>query len=371
MTERRGPGKRQGATLGAALPLRFGKRQEAGRMAGRITALREFQRLESTGLWRSSPEAQRREVVVAFGEATLVIAEGNGRPLSHWSLPAIDRLNPGETPARYAPDEDGSEELEIEDAVMVEAIEKVRGAVLRARPRPRLLRRSGILGGAALILAAALVWLPGAMKRQALALVPETSRSGIGAAILGLMARETGPACRDQAGVAALEAMIARLYGPGSGISAVVLPQGPQAPALLPGQIVVLPLAAIAGTDDPLVLAGDVVATLAAAGGQDPLRPVLDSSGVTATMRLLATGELPASSLQAHADLLLATPPGSADTDGLIAAFSAAGLPTTPWAEARQPENAMALIEADPLAGQQPAPVISDTEWVGLQGICD
>jgi len=339
-------------------------------MAGRTTALREFQRLESTGLWRSAPEAQRREVVVAFGEATLVIAEGSGRPLSHWSLPAIERANPGESPARYAPDAEGSEELEIEDPLMVEAIEKVRGAVLRARPRPRLLRRGGILGTAAVLIAVAVLWLPGAMKRQALALVPETSRSGIGAAILGLMARETGPACRDPAGVEALEAMVARLYGPGSGISVVVLPQGPAAPVVLPGRIVVLPAAAIAATDDPFVLAGDVVATLAAAEG-DPLRPVLDSAGVTATMRLLATGELPASSLQAHADRMLSTLPAEADTDRLIAAFSAAGLPVTPWAQATQPETAMALIEADPLAGQQPVPVISDTEWVGLQGICD
>jgi len=338
-------------------------------MAGRITALREFQRLESTGLWRSAPEAQRREVVVAFGEATLVIADGSGRPLSHWSLPAVERLNPGENPARYAPDADGSEELEIEDALMVDAIEKVRGVVLRARPRPRLLRRGGVLAGAAVVLLVALVWLPGAMKRQALALVPETSRSGIGAAILGLMARETGPACRDPAGVTALAAMVARLYGPGSGISAVVLPDGPAAPVLLPGRIVVLPATAVAATDDPFVLAGDLVATVATADG-DPLGPVLDSAGVTATMRLLATGELPVSSLQAHADRLLASTPVAAGTETLIAAFAAAGLPVTPWAQAHQPDNAMALIEADPLEGQEPAPVISDTEWVGLQGIC-
>ncbi|MGL4279888.1 MAG: hypothetical protein ACRCS0_05955, partial [Albidovulum sp.] len=66
-----------------------------------MTALREYQRLESTGLWRDAPGAQKREVFVAFGDATLVISEAKShRPLTHWSLPAIQRLNPGQMPAR-------------------------------------------------------------------------------------------------------------------------------------------------------------------------------------------------------------------------------------------------------------------------------
>ena len=56
-----------------------------------MTALDNFQRLEAPGIWKADPEAQRRDVVVAFGEATLTIATGTDQPVSHWSLPAIRR----------------------------------------------------------------------------------------------------------------------------------------------------------------------------------------------------------------------------------------------------------------------------------------
>ena len=78
-----------------------------------MTALKKYQRLESPGLWRDTPEAQRREVVVAFREATLVLSDPRTElALSHWSLPAILRLNAGSLPALYAPGPDGDETLE-------------------------------------------------------------------------------------------------------------------------------------------------------------------------------------------------------------------------------------------------------------------
>ena len=49
-----------------------------------MTALTEFQRLECTGLWREAPEAQKREVIVSFGDATLVLSEARSqRALTH------------------------------------------------------------------------------------------------------------------------------------------------------------------------------------------------------------------------------------------------------------------------------------------------
>ncbi len=42
----------------------------------RSTALKQFTKLESTGLWREAPELQRREVIVNFGEASLTRPEG-------------------------------------------------------------------------------------------------------------------------------------------------------------------------------------------------------------------------------------------------------------------------------------------------------
>ena len=89
-----------------------------------MTALDRYVRLESDALWREAPDAQRRDVVISFGNATLVIADQAARPLAHWSLTALNRLNPGERPAVYAPDAEESELLEISDATMIDAIEE-------------------------------------------------------------------------------------------------------------------------------------------------------------------------------------------------------------------------------------------------------
>ena len=69
-----------------------------------MTALERYERLESDGLWRPAPGAQRRDVTVSFGNATLVLTDRAGRPLAHWSMPALERLDGGEGPALYAPD---------------------------------------------------------------------------------------------------------------------------------------------------------------------------------------------------------------------------------------------------------------------------
>jgi len=69
-----------------------------------MTALKKYERLESPGLWRDTPGGQRREVIVAFREATLVLSDPRtDSPLSHWSLPAVERLNTGALPALYGP----------------------------------------------------------------------------------------------------------------------------------------------------------------------------------------------------------------------------------------------------------------------------
>ena len=106
-----------------------------------MTVLAEYQRLEAEGVWRASRDAQRRDVTVSIGKATLTITAPNGTALTHWSLPAVVRLNPGETPAVFGPGRDPTETLEIAETEMVEAIDRVLSAIRR----PNLGRTS--LGG--------------------------------------------------------------------------------------------------------------------------------------------------------------------------------------------------------------------------------
>ena len=101
-----------------------------------MTALKKYERLESLGLWRESISEQRREVIVSFGAASLVLSDANGKPLAHWSLAAVRTLNSGEMPTVYSPDRNSGELLEIEDEAMIDAIFEVRKSIRRIGPKP-------------------------------------------------------------------------------------------------------------------------------------------------------------------------------------------------------------------------------------------
>ena len=342
-----------------------------------ITALAEYARLESTGLWRSDPKAQRREVAVSFGEATLVIADTAGRPLTHWSLPAVTRLDGGVGTACYSLDGSPDETLEIEEPLMVAAIDRVRASLARREPRPGRLRQTGIATVALALILAGTLWLPGALTRQAEALLTPATRIEIGATLLGHLQRRTGPVCLEPRGVEALDRLALRLFA-GQRVQIVVVGAGLTGPLALPGGIVVVPAGVIAGEGAadtgtaPLALAGRIVAAALGPAGQDPLTPILDSIGLSGTLRVLATGAIPPESLAAQAEGLAATAPALPGFDAVIAAFALADLPLSPFAYAVDPtgETVLPLIEADATTAAPQVPVMSDADWLALQGIC-
>jgi len=111
-----------------------------------MTALNDFERLEATALWRPEKDAQKQEVIVSFGEATLTLAAINGTPLSHWSLPAVERVNDASAAtAIYRPGSHNEEEIEITDEIFIEAIAKVKRAIDKSTPKRGRMR--GILKG--------------------------------------------------------------------------------------------------------------------------------------------------------------------------------------------------------------------------------
>ena len=54
-----------------------------------MTALDRYVRLEAVGLWREAPGAPPREVVVSFGNATLLLTDLEERPLGHWAPSSV------------------------------------------------------------------------------------------------------------------------------------------------------------------------------------------------------------------------------------------------------------------------------------------
>ncbi len=337
-----------------------------------MTALQEYQRLECTGLWRDGPEAQRREVIVSFGDATLVISETrSGRALAHWSLPATVRLPGPALPARFAPAMDAEEELEIDDEAMVAAIAKVHQLIEARRPHPGRLRRA-LLGGALAAVASALVFLmPDALVRHTAASLPFAKRQEIGRAVLADLARLAGTPCASPEGQEALARLHERLLGPAGEI--FVVPDGIARSLVLPGGIIVLGRALVEGADTPEVAAGEVLAADLAAAVEDPLVTVLRHAGLRATFTLLTTGDLPQGAVAGAGETLLGGERPMVAEQALIDRFAAAGVASSPYAYALDPsgESVLTLIEADPLRGRSPErPVLDDTDWVALQGVC-
>jgi len=340
-----------------------------------MTALKKYQRLECPGLWRETALAQRREVVVGFREATLVLADPRtDTALTQWSLPAIQRLNPGEDPAIYAPAPDSPETLEIEEPEMVVALETVRGVVERAQSRPGRLRGLVVAGGTALIVLVGLFWLPGALASHTASALPEATRAEIGMAALADLSRLTGAPCDAPLGVRAAEKLSDRLFGP-EGPRILILPDGLSGPASLPGGLILLPRSAVEDADGPERAAGLALVQAMLDEEKDPMVPVLRQAGTVATFRLLTSGRLDPQSLHGLGEVLLrAQTPGvvPVDPEVLLPKFEAAGVPSSAYAYAVDPtgETTLTLIEADPFKGSPPDLLVPDGDWISLQAIC-
>lgn len=390
-----------------------------------MTALAQYQRLEAMGLWQPPGEAAAREVVVSFGQATLVLSDpATEAPLTHWSLPAVTNLAPGRHPAVYAPGppREGTppaETLTISEPDMIDAIARVHHAIDAALPHPGRLRRRLSLGAVALVLAAAAWWLPGQIVHHAVRIAPPAQRTLVGEAVLADLTRATGPVCRRVAGETVLARLADRL-APAAGKGAdtrlrlQVLPGGIHGAVALPGGIVLIgpdllgvaaepvtpaenlgpepdwstltsdrpaprpqdrPAAAAKPADPgPDILAGEILAALQRAEEADPLAPILDHAGALSSLSLLVRGRLNPDSVHGYAlGLIGAAPPPPEDAEALLARFAAISLPSIPYARQYAPDLplALALIEGDPVRGQ-PAPraILSDSEWNALREIC-
>lgn len=336
-----------------------------------MTALAEYQRLEATAIWHATPDAQRRDVILSIGDATLTITDHRDQALAHWSLAAVERLNPGKRPAIFAPGLEAPERLEVTDNEMVRAIERVRRAVARGRPHPGRVRTRLVLAGFALLIAAGVVWLPDALIRYTASIVPQAARAAIGRDLMDEVSRVSGTACTAPDGVAALEHLAASL-GDYVLPNALVMPSGVRGTTHLPGGVMLMNRSVVEDHETPVIVAGYMLAEAERAAQTDPLLALLRYAGVTAALRLITTGALPEAGLEGYAEHLLTTPRTNIDQAQLIDRFAAANIPATPYAFAVDisGESTLRLIEADPVAPAPAKRLLTDGQWVALQNIC-
>ncbi|WP_431300854.1 hypothetical protein [Tabrizicola sp. BL-A-41-H6] len=338
-----------------------------------MTALKQYQRLECTGLWREAPEDQRREVLVQFGDATLILSDPKSSvAISHWSLPAVERTNPGETPAVFSPGADATETLELDEPDMIAALEAVQGAVKAATARPGRLR-GALLGTATVsVIALGAFWVPGALVAHTASVIPAAKRAEIGQTVLDDLTRVTGTPCDNQLGLGALAGIAERVFGPVDTPILYILPEGVGQPLSLPGDVIVLPRALAESSKGPEALAGTALVEGLRKKDADPMIALLDHVGLRATFQLLTTGDLPPGALQGYGEVLLQTTTTPPVDTRVLAAFEQAQIPATPYALSVDPDGKVTagLVANDPYKGLSPTPLIPDDDWVALQAIC-
>jgi len=336
-----------------------------------MTALKEFDRLESTGIWRASPDEQRRDVLVSLGQNSLVISASNGTALAHWSLPTVKRQNKGQRPAIYHPDEEGDETIEIDDEVMIGAIEKLRRVIKNRRPRPGRLR---IFIFSFFLLAAgafALFTLPEQLVLQTLKVVPNVTKAEIGNTMLEHVKTLAGSPCHSRRSAGTLADLYDRLGVKSEG-SALVMRGMTTTTTNLPGGFVLLNRTLVEDYESPEVAAGFILSALVHNEHFDPFEGFLRFSGIKVSFRLLTTGAVSKEATDAYAEHVLSEATNLPNMEILLNRFKQAQLRSTPFAYALDPlgESTLALIEGDTLANEITPPLLPDADWVRLQGIC-
>ena len=338
-----------------------------------MTALRKYLRLESPGLWRETPAAQLREVVVGLREATIVLSDPKTEmALAQWSLPALTRLNPGKSPALYSPGQDDPETLEVDDREMMAALDTVRTALERRRPKPGRLRGVLLAGFGAMIATLAVFWLPGKLIDYTAAMLPPATRSDLGKLALQDLTKLSGSPCAGRDGTAASVALGLRL-NPKHPPHVLVVRDALQAPLALPGDLMILPAKLLASADSPDAIAGYILATAGQAAAKDPMQALLEKAGLLATLRLLASGSIAPEALNGYGQSLLTPPPSTLSDESLLAAFKTVQISAQPYAFAldKSGETTLPLIEADPFPNGSQPEVLSEAHWKALQQICN
>ncbi|MFV0384607.1 hypothetical protein [Paracoccus sp. (in: a-proteobacteria)] len=338
-----------------------------------MTALTEFERLEAQGSWRETPDARLREVVVSVGDASLILYDPKSEtPLSHWSLPAVTRLNPGKSPAIYSPRAEGPDEtLEIDDPLMIGAIERVHRAIAARRAHPGRLRGGLFLTAVLAMAAAAVVWLPDALIRHAARIAPPAQARAVGEAVLADIARSTGPVCERESGQAVLDWIAPRLIGKAAAIR--VVPGPVNGARHLPGQLYVIGSDMLAGSPGPEAAAGHLIAAQLAGDDRQMMQDALRHAGLGAVLRLMTLGSLPADALKGYGQQLLLQPSPAPDDMRMLAALMEKGISSEPYARSIDPtgQAVLGLIEADPFrTTPPPKPLLTAPQWLALQQIC-
>ncbi len=318
-----------------------------------MTALAAYERLEAEGRYAATPDAAECEVLVKFGDASLMIMTFDETPIDHWPLASLVRTADGGAALSLAPDAGARDRLRLDDPAMVAAILEVCAALSTPGPS-RMARLRRPLGRvAALAAAAGLVWAgwaatPAALDRLAAGL-PVAARAALGEAAIA--AWPGGRVCDSPAAARALAPLATRLSralgGAPVGLRVLDAPDTPAAALAAPGGRVALLFAAIDRAASPAAVAEAAAAALTRDTDAALTRAAVREAGLRGALGVLR-GDLAVPRLARAAAGAMARP-GPDDAEAARALLAAAGLD-------------------DPAAA---AGAITPAGWRALKAVCD
>ena len=334
-----------------------------------MTALEKFDRLESTGLWRETSESQSVEVLITFGNSSLILSDFTGSPLTHWSLPAIVRINPTKRPAVFSPNLSDAEKIEIEDSTMINAIEEVRKSIKSRQPKPGKLRALTLLASLIVIIALLIFWLPNVLTKHTSGLVYAEQRTQIGRLLLNEISKLSGPPCETKSGTNTLSNFEKRLF-PDNDIKVLVFSRGIKTSTHLPGKFILLDSKTVEDFEVPEVAAGFAVVEKIKLDNQDPIEKLLLFSGTRVVLKFLTTGKLNQITLEEYARYLLSEKPNTPAFESILKELQLANVNPDPYAYAIDVtgESTADLIGKKVINNHRQ--VLSKNDWLSLQSIC-
>ena len=293
-----------------------------------MTAIDKYTRLEALGQWRESPDEPPCEVVVSFGNATLVLSDLDENPLCHWAMAATSRLTLDGANAVYTPDTEGFETLEIDDAEMVEAIAQVSRAAATIKRRTPWLRWVFL----ALLMAtfgAIFNAAPSLLRGQAVRMTGPESARKLGTDMVATLDADI---CREPRADVVRELFQSRVFPDGRTLLLIARNQ-PHA-GVFPGGVVVVGGDVLQAMQTPNELAG--LTTTLFAQSETALTQLFEASSSRELFEYITSGRLSGERLANAAQNIIDAPEIS--------------------------ETAEFVSTSQPL--------LRDQDWVTLQGIC-
>ena len=374
-----------------------------------MTALDDYAKLEAAARYFDGVSARPREVVLSFGERTLMIVGYDDLPIAHWPLASLRGVgDPGGRVTQLVPDLASDERVALDDPEMIDAINRVCPNLYHRPPSRRKLRRVAVWSAAALASVALilLILIPALADRLAVYVPPEREQAlgdAIAAKIGDILGGDAGSptlVCTAPEGTRALERMVGRLTPP-SGLPyplRVSVIDNPLVNAVaLPGGRVLVFRGLLEVAETPEEVAGVLAHEFGHVINRDPTRGVLRAAGTAGIIGIMLGDVFGASVIAAASDAILnAKHQREAEILADEAAYrslASAGLPSRSFARFFERLDAQHGAVAGPLryvashpgaAGRAEraaaadtigdgtfTPVLTDRDWIALGNICD